>query len=82
MFNDYGTYGSEYSAQSIHNSYGQYGSPYSAYSACNPYASDPPVIVDDQGAFHGRLTVNLYHRQAARSDELVRWLEDAVCRDT
>lgn len=40
--------------------YGDYASPYSSTSACAPYASDAPVLVDGQGNFYGRLSVNEY----------------------
>ena len=78
LFNPYGTYGSEYSRDSIFNKYGQFGSRYSNYSACNPYASDPPVIVDEVGGFFGRLTVNRYHSQAMGDAELLAWIS-GVC---
>ena len=76
--NQYGTYGSKYSADSLLNPYGNFGSKYSSYGACNPYASDPPVVVDSQGNFYGRLTVNLYHPQRMQ-DEAVRVLLSAIC---
>jgi hypothetical protein len=78
IFNEYGTYGSAYSAQSVRNAYSQFGSQYSATSACNPYASDPPVIVDGNGRYYGRLTVNVSRSDAPRSQELRAWLA-AVC---
>ena len=79
IFNQYGTYGSAYSATSILNSYSEYGSRYSAYSACNPYASSPPIVVDDDGNAYGRLTLNRYGRQIQDST-IVGWLS-AVCTD-
>ena len=79
VHNEYGIYGSEYGTNSIFNAYSQFGSPYSEYSACNPYASDPPVIVDVDGEFYGRLTVNEYHRDALHLPELSAWLQ-GVCR--
>lgn len=78
LFNPYGQYGSAYSNQSILNHYSEFGSPYSATSACNPYASDPPVIVDAQGNYYGRLTVNTYRQDAFHSSEVLAWLT-AVC---
>lgn len=78
IFNEYGTFGSPYSATSIRNTYGEFGSPYSLYSACNPYASDPPVIVDSQGNFYGRLTVNEFHVERTHNQRLLGWL-GAVC---
>jgi hypothetical protein len=57
VFNSYGNNGSPYSAQSVWNHYSEFGSPYSIYGACNPYASDPPVIVDQNGNYYGRLVL-------------------------
>lgn len=64
VLNNYGSFGSAYSGTSIFNRYSEHGSLYSATSACNAYASDPPVIVDRNGKFYGRLTLNRYHPQA------------------
>ena len=75
----YGQYGSRYSATSIFNPYGEFGSKYSATSACNPYASDPPVIVDRNGGFHGRLTMNRYRADVVKDKNLIAWLT-AVCQ--
>lgn len=58
IFNSYGSKGSAYSGETIWNAFGQFGSAYSTYGACNPYASDPPVIVDSDGNYYGRLTLN------------------------
>ena len=80
VFNDYGPHGGPYSVNSIHNPYGQFGSAYSIYGACNPFASDPPVIVDERGNFYGRLTVNRFHPQASRDNQILSWLEQVVCK--
>jgi hypothetical protein len=42
------------------NPFGPYKNPYSLTSACNSYSSSGPVLVDRQGNFYGRLTVNDY----------------------
>ena len=63
---------------SIANHYSEYGSRYSMYGACNPYATDPPVIVDGNGSFYGRLTLNGYHAQRTGDTRLLAWLA-AVC---
>jgi hypothetical protein len=55
VFNTYGTHGSPYASDSVLNHYGQFGSKYSNYGACNAYANDPPIIVDGEGNFYGRL---------------------------
>jgi hypothetical protein len=78
--NAYGHYGSPYSAESIWNHYSQFGSPYSNYSACNPYASDPPVIVDQNGTYYGRMTVNQYHPQPGAGPRYYGWLTETVCK--
>lgn len=78
VHNRYGNYGSRYASESIFNRYGDFGSRYSDYSACNPYASEPPVIVDEDGGFYGRLTLNRYHPQATTEREVLAWL-GGVC---
>lgn len=79
LFNSYGNNGSSYASESIWNHYSEFGSPYSMYSACNPYASDPPVIVDQDGRFYGRLTLNIYHAQIGNGAKYVDWLKGKVC---
>jgi hypothetical protein len=79
VHNQYGEHGSPYASESIFNHYGQYGSPYSTESACNPYATDPPVIVDGNGNYHGRLTLNRYHPELGAGTSYIGWLA-AVCR--
>ena len=81
VLNEYGSYGSPYAMNSIHNSYGSYGSAYSDLSPCNSYAQNPPIIVDKEGGFYGRLTLNQYHSQANNNADLNQWLEYAVCDD-
>ena len=80
ILNEYGLHGSKYAADSLVNQYSQFGSPYSSYGACSPYASDPPVIVDGNGRFYGRLTMNRYHPQATHNEGLLAWLA-AICAD-
>lgn len=76
--NEYGTHGSSYSSDSIKNHYSQYGSAYSTYSACSPYATDPPVIVDSNGSYYGRLTLNEYHAQIGVGRRYIEWLK-TIC---
>ena len=52
-----------YDSESIWNEYGTYGSEYSSYSPWNEYASTPPVIVDSRGNFYGYLTANEFISQ-------------------
>jgi hypothetical protein len=58
IYNQYGDYGSKYSDKSIWNSYGDYGSKYSSKSAFNDFATEPPIIVDENGKIVGYLTTN------------------------
>ena len=77
--NAYGSFGSSYSSTSVHNAYSDFGSAYSQYSACNEYATDPPVIVDANGTFYGRLTLNKYNAQQTRNPNVLQWLA-SVCQ--
>jgi hypothetical protein len=81
VFNAYGNYGSRYSSTSIWNHYADFGSRYSNEGACNPYASDPPVIVDLDGNYYGRLTLNSNHPQIAAGSKFHDWLEQKVCEE-
>jgi hypothetical protein len=80
--NQYGQHGSAYSLESIWNHYGEFGSAYSTYGACNPYASDPPVIVDQGGNYFGRLSLNTYHPQFGAGARFYEWLKSSVCGET
>jgi hypothetical protein len=79
VFNKYGTFGNPYSSTSVWNHYSDYGSAYSIWGACNPYASDPPVIVDVDGNFYGRLTLNEYNAQIGMGGKFHNWLFTVVC---
>ena len=78
VLNKYGDHGSPYQEASIFNRYGEFGSAYSAHSACNSYATDPPIIVDQQGVAYGRLTLNRFAYQV-NSPETIAWLQ-GVCQ--
>jgi hypothetical protein len=56
-----------------------FGSPGSQYSACSVYASDPPVIADEDGTYLGRLTLNRNHSQIGIGARFNNWLHDSVC---
>jgi len=79
VFNEFGSAGSSYSTDSIWNTYSDFGSRYSMYSACNQYASDPPVIVDSQGNYYGRLTINEYQSEIGSGRQYIGWLKESVC---
>lgn len=79
VLNTLGAHGSPLSNESIWNNLSKFGSPFSEYSSCNEFAKDPPVIVDATGGYLGRLTVNKYHPQIARGEELYDWVSTVVC---
>jgi hypothetical protein len=56
-----------------------FGSPGSQGSACSVFASDPPVIVDEDGTYLGRLTLNRNHSQIGIGARFYNWLHDSVC---
>ncbi len=78
VMNKYGTSGSPYSTESIFNHYSEFGSKYSTESACNQFASDPPFIVDGDGTYYGRLTLNRYAKGLGDGAEYMGWLA-AIC---
>jgi hypothetical protein len=81
LSNQYGRFGSKYNSDSIFNKYGQYGSPYAPSSVCAQYATDPPIIVDQQGSSYGLLTINKYAPNAVKNDQIIAWLKGVVCAD-
>jgi hypothetical protein len=81
VLNELGQYGSPYRPESIWNHYKQFGSPYSLYSACNELATDPPVIVDQDGTAYGRLTLNRNSPKIGAGRRFYDWLASTVCRD-
>jgi hypothetical protein len=46
-----------------------------AYGGCNPFAADPPVSGDGQGACHDRLTVGPGRNDGPSMDEVRAWIE-------
>ena len=58
--NQYGDYGSEYSSVSIWNEYGNYGSEFGSESPWNEYSSKGPKIVDRDGNYYGRFSINTF----------------------
>jgi hypothetical protein len=80
VLNQFGTYGSSYSATSIRNHYSIYGSAYSTVGACNQFATDPPVIVTNEGKYLGRLTRNEYHPEIGIGRDYQQFL-DGMCTE-
>jgi len=77
VWNDFGSYGSKFSSTSIRNQFSQYGSQFSTISACNQFASRPPLVVDENGGYYGRLT-----RNRTRSDSMpnMQSVLDVLCQ--
>lgn len=73
-----GDYSSEYSNTSIWNKYGDYGGTLLSYdeSAFNDRATNPPIIVDNNGAFIGYLTTNDKIENGWTITELRRFVEN------
>jgi hypothetical protein len=80
IFNSVGPHGSRVSPESIWNSVQQYGSRVSPYSACNSLATDPPVIVDQEGTAYGRLTLNRVSPNIGAGARFYDWLSTVVCQ--
>lgn len=78
VFNEFSQFGSSYSTNSIYNSFSRFGSQFSKFSACSRTASDPPVIVNQDGDYYGRLTINNSHPDQISSREILSWLR-RVC---
>lgn len=57
IFNDSSSYGSSWSSSSIFNTSSKYGNSYSNTSVFNDTASNPPVILSEEGEVLGRLSV-------------------------
>ena len=58
--NEFGTYGNEFSSESIWNEFSTYGNEFSSYSPWNEFSSTGPKIVDNDGNFYGRFSINIY----------------------
>ena len=68
--NEFGTYGSEFSSKSIWNEFGTYGSEFSSKSPWNEFSSTGPKIVDRNGGYYGRFSINTYYGYTYSSDLL------------
>ena len=59
---------SPYDSNSIWNEYGTYGSEYSNSSPWNEHSSSNPVLVDKDGGFYGYFTCNRYRSKRVDSN--------------
>jgi|SRR5580704_9030821 hypothetical protein len=80
IYNGAGVYGSRVLPESIWSRVGDYGSRVSPFSVCNPVATEPPVIVDDQGNDYGRLTLNRVSPNIGAGVRFYEWLSTVVCQ--
>lgn len=68
IFNSLSKFGFE-NSYGVWNSYGKYKSEYSSTSACNEYGSYPPVVVDTNGNFYGKFTLDEYDSKSVCYDK-------------
>jgi len=80
VFNPRSDYASRSADNSLFNRYGEFGSAYGDYSACYVYASDPPVLVLQDGTFVGRLTLNRNATNAIKHQPTLTWLKGVCAR--
>ena len=66
----------KYEDGAVCNKYGDHGSKYSALSPWNKYASNPPVIVDQDGGFYGYFTAAKYHPKRTTIEALVYFTDN------
>lgn len=74
ILNEFGPYGSQYSATSIYNQFSMYGSQFSSLSPFNSYTSTPPTIYL-RGAKYGFLSVNNYLFGALNPQQIKNWMQ-------
>lgn len=82
VWNELSTYGFKNSV-GLWNPFREYVDAVSSYSMCNEFAADPPVIVDAEGNYYGRLTVNRFTSGsvcAVSGVELLCNVVQAVCK--
>lgn len=58
---------------------GPFRSSFDELSACNRFATNPPVIVREDGTFLARLTRNSTLPGAVRNEAVLKWLDEEVC---
>ncbi len=69
IFNEYGTYGSEFSSTSIWNEFSTFGSEFSSCSPFNEFTSTPPMIIKNR-AIIGHLTKNEFVMAAVQVEKV------------
>lgn len=52
--------GNPFTPNSLTKEFSRFGSPFSNQSASNPYATDAPLLYDQQGNYRGKLSTNQY----------------------
>jgi hypothetical protein len=77
IWNKFGEYGNPF-GNNLFNQFSPYRNPFSQYSMCNRYATDPPVVVDGDGNFYGRLTLNKARGDRIKDPKIVGWIA-GVC---
>tara|TARA_B100000579_G_C22785936_1_gene831873 strand:+ start:181 stop:582 length:402 start_codon:yes stop_codon:yes gene_type:complete len=57
--NKFGTYGNKFNSDSIWNKFGTYGNKFNSDSPWNRFSSNGPKIVDRDGNYYGRFSINI-----------------------
>ena len=72
-----------FSSNSDTNEFGRYRNPYSNQSATNPYATDTPMLYDQQGHYRGKLSTNQYDPDSVSNPwsegGCALWMSDSSC---
>ena len=76
IFNQFGTFGSQFSPQSIFNKFGTYGSQFSTLSPFNQFTTTPPKIFI-RGKFVAYLTKNQFLKPSVEPEKIKSWLEQS-----
>jgi hypothetical protein len=66
--NGFGKYGNEFSSNGIFNEFAGYGNEFSSKSPWNEFSTsnEVPVLVDENGKFHGYFTINEHRSDAVK----------------
>jgi hypothetical protein len=69
----------------VWNPFREFINPFSSQSMCNAFASDPPIIVDENGNAYGRMSINEFAPGSvcgvAGSERLCRTVR-SICQST
>lgn len=81
VWNEFSQYGFK-NDFGVWNPFREFTNEFSSHSMCNEFASDPPVIVDENGNSYGKLTINEFMSGSvcsARGSEKLCRATRAIC---